>query len=83
MNAPEDYPFSIASLRGASADNWNQARNERELGGAIQGSVMIEGKEYQLSRLDPIFTPFEGIATIAELHRSGKAKEAEELFSMF
>ena len=83
MNAPEDYPFSIASLRGASADNWNQARNERELGGAIQGSVMVDGKEYQLSRLDPIFTPFEGIATIAELHKSGKSEEAEELFSMY
>jgi len=83
MNAPEDYPFSIASLRGASADNWNQARNERELGGAVQGSVMIEGKEYQLSRLDPIFTPFEGIATIAELYKSGKAQEADNLFSMY
>ena len=83
MLAPEDFPFSIASLRGASPDKWQQAKNEQELAGAIQGSVTVDGKEYQISRLDPIFTPFEGIATIAELHKSGRSEEADELFSLY
>ena len=72
MNAPEDWYFSIANMRGASADSWSQAMNERELAGAIQGSITVKGEEVQISRLDPIFTTFEGIATIAELHKSGK-----------
>lgn len=55
-------------------------QNQQELSNKIFGSVVLsDGTQYQISRLDPMSTIFEGLGVIQDLHRNGQTQEAEDL----
>lgn len=67
-------------LTGAGPTTIGGRQNQQELSGKIFGSIVTaDGTQYQISRLDPFSTIFEGIGVIQDLHRYGKTEEADNL----
>lgn len=67
-------------LLGSGPMNLALRQNQQELSNVVYGSIrMPDGTMYQISRLDPFSTIFEGMGVIQDLHRNGMVDEADSL----
>jgi len=67
-------------LTGVGSKNFALARTERELGGYLTGSLIVNGTQYQISRFDPASTILEALGMITEMQKNGMADDAENYY---
>ena len=66
-------------ITGVGEGNFNLRENQREIGRFLDQSIIVDGTQYQIKRLDPFFTIFESFGVVGELNKRGLYKEADEL----
>ena len=67
-------------VTGVGSKNPALARTEREIGGYINGSLIVNGTQYQITRFDPASTILEALGMITEMQKNGMAGDAENYF---
>jgi len=73
------WDMSEIPMTGVGEGNFNLRENQREIGRFLDQSIIKDGTQYQIKRLDPFFTIFESFGVIGELNKRGLYKEADEL----
>lgn len=68
-----------ANLTGTGSRNFNAASLEREMGNYLNGSIVANGTQFQIARLDPASTIVEMIGMIAELQKRGMTEQADNV----